>query len=169
MSQSRTSRQYATAFGSHQTKNASCWDPAAPSTLLEGSPSDSLLAPDTAFFLNLWVVDNIRLERTGGACLVQSPAQSFTIRSGCSRSRPAELLKVSKTHHSNLGHLFQCLTTTFIGKNFIKSSCPIHIYGLPLSIHLPHLSVLNILVLHTWALQRCFYVHAPPPPTPRFC
>lgn len=50
-----------------------------------------------------------------GGHFVQSPAQSFTSRSSCSRSRPVELLKISKRYHRNCRHVFQCLTT-FIGK-----------------------------------------------------
>lgn len=70
-----------TAFGSHQTagKNAYCWGLAAPFTHLEGSPSDSLVIPWDCFFLNRRIIENIRLERTSGGHLVQSPAQSFTI------------------------------------------------------------------------------------------
>lgn len=135
-----------TAFGSHQTagKNAYCWGLAAPFTHLEGSPSDSLVTPWDCFFLNRRIIENIQLERTSGGHLVQSPAQSFTITSGCLRSWPAELLKISKRCHSNLGHLFQYLT--FTEKNFLKSACPIHIHGLSLFLCLPvsHLSVFNI-------------------------
>lgn len=99
-----------------QAKNAYFWGLAAPFIHLEGSPSDSLVIPRYCFFLNRRIIENIRLERTSGGHLVQSPAQSFIIRSGCSRSRSGELLKISRRYHSNLGHLFQCLTT-FIGKN----------------------------------------------------
>lgn len=69
---------------------------------------------DTVYF---WIRGSPKT-RSGQAPLgggfVQPAAPSFTSRSSCSRSGPAELLKISKRYHRNL-ETFQCLTT-FTGK-----------------------------------------------------
>lgn len=102
----------------------------APFKHLEGSPSDSLDTPWYCLFLNPRIIENIKLERTSGGLLVHSPAQSFIIRSGCLRSRPVELLRISTV---TLGHLFPC-PITFAGKNFFKPSHPIRILPAPISL-----------------------------------
>lgn len=91
----------------------------------------------------------------GGRFFVQSPAWSFTSRSSCSRSGPAELLKISKRSHRNLGHLFQCLKT-FTGKFKSLSS-------LPTFMVCPFLSSVSAShqALHMQAFQRCFDVISP--------
>lgn len=110
---------------------------------------------DTIFF---WIRESQKTlgwQGPLGGRFVQSPAQSFTRRSSCSRSGPAELLKISKRSHRNLGHLFQCLTI-FIGKFKNLSALSAFMVCLFLSsVSASHR------VRHMQAFQRCFDVISP--------